>query len=317
MLSLKNNNKPLAQIDNSADNTIKKHKKKEKKYIYYKECSPDDEAEIATTPEQKLKIFKSFLSRYKDLKKSEITTFIEYFKSGVEELENRSQNKIYSKGVDFVNNSLKRYLDYGDSMSLFPIINEPSYRMYITALSGSGKSYFCKEWVKHNPPRGKESSVFLFSPVEEDESLKGIKNLIHLKLENYEQEYEKTFELEDLPRGSICIFDDVESYKPEYRKWYYQARDMIMERGRHHDLSCISVSHNPLNGIISKTCIRECQYYVCFPKFNVRDTRKLLETYTGMTKEQIDTLMNLNSRWVFMKKTVPSYFVGQHQIGLL
>ena len=192
MLSLKNNNKPLAQIDNSADNTIKKHKKKEKKYIYYKECSPDDEAEIATTPEQKLKIFKSFLSRYKDLKKSEITTFIEYFKSGVEELENRSQNKIYSKGVDFVNNSLKRYLDYGDGMSLFPVINDPSYRMYITALSGSGKSYFCKEWVKHNPPRGKESGVFLFSPVEEDESLKGIKNLIHLKLENYEQEYEKT-----------------------------------------------------------------------------------------------------------------------------
>jgi hypothetical protein len=315
MISLKNGY-PIA--------TIEKHKNK---FVYFKEASKDAEPELDTTKENKIKIFRKFLMRDDKLKKTEIEDLTNNYKNDVIELDSK-KDKIYQKAIDNVNISLKRHLDFGNEFSVFPIINEPSYRLAIFGLSGSGKSHFANEFFKKNMPKRKNAGIFLFSPVQDDSSLQ-IKNLIHIKLENYENEFKKPFELEDIPPGSICIFDDCDTYHKEYRDLYCDLRNTLLERGRHIGkdekgkeigISTIIIQHQALGGNRNRSDIvlRECQYYTLFPKYNVRDTQNLLKSYTSITNEKIKEILDIdNSRWVFIKKSVPSYYVSSHDIGLI
>ena len=305
MLSL-NNGTPLAIINDNKD-----HK------IYYKDVDNDTDPDIDTDIDQKIKIFKKYLERDDKLKKTEIDELINLYRNGEKEHNERRLSKILEKGIDYVNKSLKRYLDFPNTISLFPIITEPTYRLGIFGLSGSGKSRFASDFLKINKPP-KTAGIFLFSPVQDDDSIK-IKNLIHIKLEKFYDEFQKDFEIEDIPKGSVCIFDDCDTYDKRYRELYQEARNKLLERGRHLGISTIIIQHQAQQGNRGRSDIvlRECQYYCVFPKYNVRDTQNLLKNYTSMTKEKIDEVLNINSRWCFIKKSVPSYFIGQHSIGLI
>jgi hypothetical protein len=305
MLSL-NNGLPLAIINED------KNKK-----IYHKEADNDAEPEIDTDQEQKTKIFKKFLERDDKLKKTEIDELVKLYKNGITEHDDRKISKYLEKGIDYVNKSLKRYLDFPKDISLFPIITEPTYRLGIFGLSGSGKSRLASDFLKFNKPL-KGAGIFLFSPVQNDDSIK-IKNIIHIKLERYYEDFEKDFELEDLPKGSVCIFDDCDTYDKRYRELYQETRNKLLERGRHLGISTIIIQHQAQQGNRGRSDIvlRECQFYAIFPKYNVRDSQNLLKNYTSMTNTQIEEVMNINSRWCFIRKSVPAYFIGQHSIGLI
>lgn len=306
MLSL-TNGQPIAIINENKD-----------KKIYFKDALKDDEPEIDTDLNQKVKIFKRFLERDDKLKKTEIDNLVKLYKEGNTEHEDRKISKLLEKGIDYVNKSLKRYLEFPNEISLFPIITQPTYRLFISGLSGSGKTKFCNDFLKVNKP-SKDAGIFLFSPVTDDDSIK-IKNLIHLKLENYYDEFKKDFEIEDLPKGSVCIFDDCDTYDKQYRHLYQEARNKILERGRHLGLSCCVIQHQAMGGNRGRSDIvlRECEFYCIFPKFNKRDSQNLLKNYTSMTKDKIDEVMDIEtSRWCFVKKSVPSYWISSHSCALI
>lgn len=302
MLSLKDG-LPIAIINGNLD-----------KKIYYKEANKEDEPELDTTQQQKNKILKQYLERNDKLKKADIEEILSAYTSSAN-LTDKTKQKILEKGIDYVNASLKRYLDFGKSTSLFPLITEPSFRALCTGGSGSGKTHWVSEFLKVNKPR-KGAGIFMFSPFEEDPSIKN-KNIIPIKLENYEEEFERPFDIEDLPKGSIAIFDDIMTYNKNYRQLYIDVMETLYERGRHLDISTICIQHNPLMGAKGKIQLRESMYYICFPRYNLRDTKVLLKSYTGMTTEQINEVMNIDSRWVMLKKSVPNYYVAEHSIGLL
>lgn len=317
MLSL-NSGIPIAIILPKGEKTPKKGETQ--KYLYYKDASKEEPAEIETSKEQKIKIFKSMLDRNDKLRTQEKKEIILAYAND-EDLENKTLQKVLEKGSDYVDKSLKRYLQFDSDSHLMPWIEEKSFRVYCTGTTGSGKTYFISQLLSINKPRGK-GGIFMFSPFEDDESIK-IKNLIRIKLETYEDEYEKPFELEDIPDGSICIFDDIDTYKEKYRNLYYEVRDTLMERGRHPaqggkwGISTVNIVHNPLQGAKSKVSIRESMYYACFPKHNPRDCKTLLKTYTSISKDCLDEIMNTNSRWIWVRKSVPTHFIGEHEIGLL
>lgn len=300
MLSLRSGRK-IAMIDND-----------KKRCIYLKE-DKGQPAEIETTPEQRLRMFEKYLKLDKKLRQSEIDMMKRKYQGDKVELPDKFIRK-YEDADEFVENSLKKELDYGLNTEIFPIIEDESYRMYVSGLSGSGKSHFLAQFLKHNKPTMEGSGIFLFSPIENDKALSSLKNLIHLNLDEVEGELKRDMEVEDIPEGSVVIFDDVESFPKYIAKKYMELRDIIAERGRHRKISLMSVSHNATNGNATKVQIRESQYWVLFPKFNARDTRNLLKVYGGLDKAEIDRLMNLNTRWLLYRKSVPKYAVGQHGV---
>ena len=300
MLSLRSGKK-IAMIDGD-----------KKRCIYLKD-DKGQAAEIETTPEQRLKMFEKFLKMDKKLRQGEIDMMKRKYEGQRVDLPDKLLRK-YEDANDYVEKSLKKELDYGLQTEIFPIIEDESYRKFLSGLSGSGKSFYISKFLKHNKPTKEGAGIFLFSPVQNDEALSNVKNLIHLELDELERKLKREFLVEDIPEGSVVIFDDIESYPKPEAKRYMQLRDIIAERGRHRKISLISVSHNATNGHATKVQIRESQYWVLFPKFNARDTRNLLKIYGGLDKSEIDKIMNMNTRWLLYRKAVPKYAIGQHSV---
>lgn len=300
MLSLTKGGKKIAFINNNSD-----------KCIYLKDDN-DDEPEVETSPENKLQILKSFLDMDKKLGKVEYDNLVDAFKKNNSSSLNDKLQRKYDEGIKYIETSLKRHLNFGKSVELFPIIEEPSYRIFVSGLSGSGKSTWIAQFLKHNKPKSKEALILLFSPVDDDEAFKKLKNMVHIDLDEFESEVEREMSIDDIPEGSVCIFDDTESYKKDKKKKYLELRNIIAERGRHKNISLINVSHNPMNGNETKIQLRESQYYLIFPRFNSRDVKLMLKTYAGFDKKEIDEIMALNTRWALVRKTIPRYTIAQH-----
>lgn len=309
MLSLSSGTKLAVFLDDK--------KKPTNKYIHYKDVERDAEPEINTSMEKKKAIFLKYLHNTNKLSKKEINELANYYDTNIDTIDDsRKLERYLNMGRDYVKNSLKRYLDFEKETYIFPII-EPNYRLAIFGLSGSGKSYFASTFLKYNKPIN-NGMILLFSPVNDDTSIKQ-KNVVHIHLETFEEEFEKPFELEDIPPYSVCIFDDCDTYNKSYRGLYTELRNTLLERGRHLNISTIIVQHQAQAGARNRSDIvlRECQYYCIFPKYNVRDSQNLLKNYTSITNDKIKEIMNLNSRWCFIKKSVPSYYIGEHEIGLI
>ena len=270
---------------------------------------------IFTTKDNLVQIFKKKLELNKKLSFNDIEELTKSYQNDdlIYKLNNEGKlSRVYSETKRYADNSTKHYLDFGKDETVMPCFPEPSVRVFVSGLSGSGKSTMIQNLILNNPPKG-DGFVFLFSPIEEDQSLSKIKKLIHLDFSDFERENEKEFEFEDIPAGSICIFDDYQTAPKHLLPLYQELLDKIMERGRHNSISCYVVSHNPLAGAKTKVSIRESTYMLVFPRSNPRDVRVLLKTYCGFNDHEIDQIMNIRSRWALVKKTVPRYTFGEHQ----
>jgi hypothetical protein len=157
------------------------------------------------------------------------------------------------------------------------------------------------------------------SPVRDDPAFKKMKpEPIYIDLDSYYKEYEKLFEIEDIPPNSLLILDDIDSDKNA--KEYQAIKVQALERARHIPFSVIVVSHNPLGGNVkhAKSQTLECHYYVVFPRANKAHAENFLTRYvTGRDKEKLEEMMNVDTRGLLIKKTYPSYYIGTHTIGTL
>lgn len=282
------------------------------KPIYLLEDDTKD-PQIKMKPIEMLNHFHKYLKSDKKLNIADLKMLGVAYTQGIhaDQIPSKLQRK-YADAIEYVKICSKKYLEFNESV--FPIIKDESYRIYISGLSGSGKSTAVSMFLKHNPPKTKGAGIFLFSPVYDDKALASIKNLIHIDLLQIEAELNGELQLEHIPPGSVLIFDDVESYDKKIRKLYMDFRDIALERGRHSQISCITVSHNARNGNTTKASIRESQYWILFPKHNSTDAKNILKLYGGLSTPEIQQVIDLKSRWVLYKKSIPKYAVAEHAV---
>ena len=295
------------------DPQIKREKAKSYDYIYLKEDEADVE-EVDTTDENKRKIFKKFIEMDKRLRILEIEALMKAYDHN--EPPTDKLDRKYHEGLAFVKDSLKKYMDYGDKVELFPIVEDSWMFMYVSGGSGSGKSTFIANFLKYNKQLiSKEGGIFLFCPDREDPAYGSIKNLIHMDLDEFQEDNEgEELDISHIPPDSTLIFDDIESYQKGDAKRYMAFRDMCLERGRKKGFKIFCVSHNPMNNQATKVSIRECNYWVLFPKYGARDAKVLLKNYGNFEKDEIDQILTLKTRWVMLRKSVPKYLVSQHAV---
>lgn len=284
--------------------------------LYFQDIQDEADPELDTTSDNKKRLFKEFLQLDRKISNSEIKNLVESYDKGLIQIEGKLSRK-YTDGIEYVKSSLKKYLNFGKSGTCFPIVDKSSYRIAISGLSGSGKTTFVNDFVKSHKPK-KGSGIFLFSPIENDKSLSGLKELIQVNLTNYERDEKESFTLEKMPEGSVALFDDIDSFtSKDMQKRYQEFRDICLQRGRHRNLSVLTISHSPMQGFKSKAVNMECEYFVLFPSTNKRDTSALLKTYAGYDQDDINEVLNCKSRWVFVKKSIPAYWVSEHSVRLM
>jgi hypothetical protein len=183
---------------------------------------------------------------------------------------------------------------------------------YIPARSNSGKTTWIANYLEDYLEQFPNNEVYLFSgvPKEEPAFEKFGKKVTVMDLEYFrDNPITKAEELSDF-KDSMCIFDDINSI-PDLRtkKSVITLRDVILQCGRHENVSCMVTAHQALDNRLTSYPIKESDYFVVFPQANRQQTRSLLSKYADFTKQEVDRVLKLNTRWVEISRNNPSFIL--------
>jgi hypothetical protein len=188
--------------------------------------------------------------------------------------------------------------------------------LYVTAPSGAGKSYYCKNYILEYKKVFPKNSIYLFSALLEDETLDSIKSIKRIK---YNTEFmTNDFVISDF-KHSLIIFDDVDAMTNKYLKEkVYQILAMILNTGRHQYVSVIYTSHMASKGNETKGILAECHSLTIFPKTaGKRSLQYLLESNFGLDTKQIKSLKKIDSRHITIVKSYPIVILAENKIFVL
>lgn len=254
------------------------------RFVYYKEYLPnlDDLKD------------KSLVSHLEPIQLDELKKSLE----NITEPETDSLVNIYYKVLNILRDTNKRLVLRGKA-SLFPLPEEgKSERVYICGISGSGKSYFAGEYIKQYLRIHKKNNFLLTSQIEEDAVLD--------KLEpdriSPDELLEDGVKLEEV-KDSIWLFDDIFSLENKKdRLDMISIVDNLAETSRHDNISLVITSHLISTGQTSRRVLNEATKIVLFPRNNKKQIKYFLDKYEFFKKDDIDRILNLNSRWVMINK---------------
>lgn len=216
---------------------------------------------------------------------------------------------------------IKNYLeeielsDDDEEVQLLPNKKTERSILYITGSSGSGKSYYTKEYIKKYHIVFPKNPIYLFSSLSDDPTLDSIKYLKRVKLND--KFLNTDFTIQDF-ENTLIIFDDTDVISNKYMKIKLKdIMNMILETGRHTRTSFIYTSHIANKGNETKTILNETHSITFFPNTaGARTIKYLLENIFGLDKHQIKKIKQIGttkSRWITITKTYP--LIVLHQKG--
>jgi len=191
--------------------------------------------------------------------------------------------------------------------------------LYIAGPSGAGKSTYVNDFVGKYKKKNPKSDIYLFSRVENDESLDKL-NPIRIKI-NEELIDDPVNILEEVNDGDLVIFDDTDTISDKsLLKAVNQIKHDILETGRHKNICCVITSHL-INGNDKKdmrTIFNEAHTITIFPNSgNKHGMNYMLNNYLGIPKKRADELLKTKSRYLTFSTTAPNYVLSEDKVELL
>jgi len=188
---------------------------------------------------------------------------------------------------------------------------------YVTGASGSGKSYYTKQYADEYHRMYPKRDIYILSSIKEDKTLDKIKDLKRIKLDSQE------FLTEDLTaedfKDSLVIFDDTDCLTIKSQRLKVDSiLNSVLETGRHFNVEVIYTSHLACNGKDTRRILNECKSVTIFPSgLGGKAMKYLLDNYFGLDKEQIKKIKKLNSRWVTIQKGFPMCVLSDKECFIL
>lgn len=178
--------------------------------------------------------------------------------------------------------------------------------LYITGASGSGKSYYTREYIKQYRLTFPKNGIYLFSSLNEDTTLD---KLTYIKRINLDDNFLSTSFVIDDFKNCLLIYDDIDVIiNKNMKRKLYEISSMVLETGRHTRTSFIFTSHIANRGQETKQILNECHSITFFPNnMGKRTSQYLLEGMFGLDRHQISKIRKIGtkSRWVSVLKTFP------------
>lgn len=114
-------------------------------------------------------------------------------------------------------------------------------------------------------------------------------------------------------KGALCIFDDYSNiHDKKIKLAIINLINDVLELGRQYKIYCLITSHliNGNDKKMTRTIFDESHNITIYPRAgNIYGIKYMLKNYLGFSKETIDKIINLNSRWVTISKTYPNYIL--------
>jgi len=177
--------------------------------------------------------------------------------------------------------------------------------LYVSGMSGAGKSYFCRKYIEEYHKKYKKRDVFVFSSLDDCPTLDKLKYLKRIKI-NSESFLDKPLTAEDF-KDSLVLFDDVDVILNKHIKAkVMDIMNSILQIGRHFKCTCLVTSHNATAGKETKVILNEAHSIVLFPKCSGNKTLFYIgDQYLGLDKDEIKNLKKIQGRFVCIVRKHP------------
>jgi hypothetical protein len=185
--------------------------------------------------------------------------------------------------------------------------------VYVTGRRGSGKSFYANEYMK-SYVKSTKNRVFLISRIEEDPSIQLPKRGMRIPINKLDE-----IDISDLSE-SLVVFDDIEDSRltPRERVIIFGFLKDVMENSRHYNISALITSHMISNYAKTRTILSEMSSLVIFPQYsNKYQIQRVLRTYLGFNRKEINDILNKKSRWVQINLMPPKFILNQSDITLI
>lgn len=185
--------------------------------------------------------------------------------------------------------------------------------LYVTAPSDSGKSYYCREYIKAYHRTYPKRDIYILSSLDTDETLDTLKYIKRIKIKS-EQFLETELDCEDF-KDSLVVFDDVDVLSNKIiKKKVMLLLTNLLETGRHTFTSVIYTTHIANAGVETKRILSECTSLTIFPLTMGNNSLKyLLESTFGFDKKEIQQVKNITGRAVTIFKTYPTVLMTENE----
>ncbi len=185
--------------------------------------------------------------------------------------------------------------------------------LYITAPSGSGKSYYCREYMKAYHKAFPKNDIYMMSSLDSDETLDAIKYLKRIKIKS-EQFLNTELSCDDFS-NSLVIFDDVDVISNKLiKKQVLTLLNNLLETGRHTRTSVIYTTHIANAGLETKRILNECTSLTVFPlTMGEYNLNYLLKNSFGFSRKEIEDIKNISGRWITIYKSYPQVLMTENE----
>lgn len=186
--------------------------------------------------------------------------------------------------------------------------------LYITGASGSGKSTYATNYLKHYNLLYPSRKIFVFSALPSDDGFKGVKNMFYVKMN--EEYLKKPPRMEELTK-SLVIFDDIDVLSEPFRSATFDILNKVLEIGRHYFISAILTMHLATNGKDTRRILNECHSVTVFPFSGMaRNLNYLLVEYIGLDNDTLTKLKATKSRWATVFKNYPMAIMTERNVTM-
>lgn len=120
-------------------------------------------------------------------------------------------------------------------------------------------------------------------------------------------------------KNTLCIFDDVESgVEKSLLTAILSVRDSLINTGRHHQVDVIVARQQLLDFGKTRTLLNNIYQVVGFPQSaGKHHFIAFLERYMGLSKQLIEKIKSIPSRWILINRAQPQYVLSQSGITFL
>ena len=225
--------------------------------------------------------------------------------------------ELYQKVLDDDKKLTNLELPYGSTFQVCPD-PDPKARqvIYASGTSGSGKSFFAKNFCEMYIELFPSRKVYLISKLTEDATLDSmVPKPLRLSIDKFIEDGED-IDIEDF-RETCIIFDDYDTFTGKARDMVQNLIDTLATMGRHTVTTMLCLSHKFSDYKRTAIILSECQYVVVYPfASSAHSIKYMLSTHFGLSTKQIKDLRKMG-RWVCLKKTYPQAIISAECAKLL
>jgi hypothetical protein len=189
--------------------------------------------------------------------------------------------------------------------------------IYVAGQSGSGKSYYIKQYTLQYIKMYPKRPIYLFSYLKEDETLDSVKKIQRINI--YDNDFMRSNLTSDDFKDCLVIYDDIDCIpNKKLKEKVMNLLQQCLQIGRHSGTNVCYACHQVCNGHETKSILNECTSITFFPlSMGNKKLSNLLDDYFGFDKEQIQKVKDIDSRACTIFKCYPKIVMAEHDIYIL